>query len=307
MRPSARSIARCPSAVAEGAPPSDARADARVGALALTLVFGFGLGCDNGRGLVTPGTGGAGVGAGGAAGVGMGGESGAGATGTGGALGGAGNGGDAGPGGAGIAGASVGGTSGRGGAVGSGGAIATGGAVGTGGATGTGGTIGGCPNVAGAALGTASHPIEGANHVVACAAVCYGTMPPSSGNHYPSWPVYKTYSTPVPWGYMVHGLEHGAVEVVYNCPNGCADEVAAAQAWIDSLPTDTPCGMPPRVVLAPDPTLDVRWAATSWGWTLRTLGFDRAAFQQFFTAHYDHGPESICGGAVDQSATGWCG
>ena len=165
--------------------------------------------------------------------------------------------------------------------------------------------------MSGAPLGVAAHPNEGANHLVACSAACYQTVPPSSGNHYPVWPVYKTYEQPVPWGFLVHGLEHGAVVVVYNCPCGCPDEVAAARTWIAGLPADAACGAPPRVVLAPDPTLDVRWGASAWdgatgGWTLRAASFDQGAFQAFFTAHYDHGPESICGGYTDGSVAGWC-
>ena len=153
------------------------------------------------------------------------------------------------------------------------------------------------------------HPSEGGAHTASlCDPVCYGTLPPSSGTHYGAWPVYKTYSAPVPWGFLVHGLEHGAVEVTYNCPGGCPDEVAAAQAWIDALPADQACpGAPaPRVVLAPEPMLDVRWAAAAWQWTLRASAFDPVAFQMFFDAHYDKAPESICGGFADLSATGWC-
>jgi hypothetical protein len=107
---------------------------------------------------------------------------------------------------------------------------------------------------------------------------------------------------------MVHGLEHGAVEVTYNCPDGCSDEVAAAQAWIDSLPVDQGCAglPPPRVILAPAPSLDVRWAAAAWQWTLRASAFDSAAFQSFFDAHYNHAPEVICGDGADLSSTGWC-
>jgi hypothetical protein len=110
----------------------------------------------------------------------------------------------------------------------------------------------------------------------------------------------------------VHGLEHGAVIAVYNCPGGCADEVAAAQAWIDALPTDTDpyCpGEKPRVILVPDPTLDVRWAATAWTWTLRACAFDAPTFQQFFLDHYNMTYElGICRGnsEIDRSATGWC-
>jgi hypothetical protein len=164
----------------------------------------------------------------------------------------------------------------------------------------------GCPEVSGAPLGEASHPNEGANHLVVCSSACYGTMPPSSGNHYPTWPVYKAYDQPVPWGFLVHGLEHGSIIVVYNCPCDCPDEVAAAKAWIAALPADASCSSPPRVVLAPDPTLDVRWAASAWGWTLRAAAFEPASFQSFFDAHYDHASESICGGAADGSVAGWC-
>lgn len=166
----------------------------------------------------------------------------------------------------------------------------------------------GCPDVSGAPLGEASHPNEGANHVVSCSNACYGTMPPSSGNHYPSWPAYKAYAQPVPWGFLVHGLEHGSIIVTYNCPCDCPDEVAAATAWIAKLPADENCtgAPPPRIVLAPDPTLDVRWAASAWGWTLRAAAFDPAAFQAFFSAHYDRGGESICGGLADGSVAGWC-
>ena len=88
--------------------------------------------------------------------------------------------------------------------------------------------------------------------------------------------------------------------------------MAAAQAWIDALPADAPgsgcAGDRPRIVLAPDPTLDVRWAAAAWTWTLRSCTFDEVMFRQFFDEHYDHGGEVICRstGDADQSAVGWC-
>jgi len=132
-------------------------------------------------------------------------------------------------------------------------------------------------------------------------------VPPSSGNHYPVWPVYKAYDQPVPWGFLVHGLEHGSIIVVYNCPCGCPDEVAAAKAWMAALPADASCGgRPPRVLLAPDPTLDVRWAAAAWTWTLRSDTFDPLSFGAFFDAHYNHSAELVCDGTTDGSVSGWC-
>jgi hypothetical protein len=274
-----------------------------------------------GVGGTNPGTGGAGgtsLGSGGGGGtagatVGSGGAAGA-TVGSGGAVGGRGGGG-AGGGGRGAGGAGGRGAGGAGGRGGGGAGGRGGGGAGGGGRGGAGGTcvssviplpLTGCPAVAGGPLGEMSRASEGADHVVNCAQACYQTVPPSSGNHYPTWPVYKAYDQPVPWGFLVHGLEHGSVIVVYNCPCGCPSEVAAAKAWIAALPTDADCAAPPRVVLAPDPTLDVRWAASAWGFTLRAATFDQPAFQSFFTAHYDHGPESICSGATDGSAAGWC-
>jgi hypothetical protein len=143
----------------------------------------------------------------------------------------------------------------------------------------------------------AQHPDEGAFHVDCLPPPVYGTNPPSSGNHYPIWADFKTYTTPVPWGHLVHALEHGAVVVVYNCPGGCPAEVAAAQAMIDAFPADPICTTPPkhRLILAPDPHLDVRWAASAWTWTIRAPCFDAAAFGAFLHDHYGMGGEDLCG------------
>jgi len=143
----------------------------------------------------------------------------------------------------------------------------------------------------------AQHADEGAFHVPCTPAPTYGTNPPSSGNHYQTWADYKTYDAPVPWGHLVHSLEHGAIVVVYNCPGGCPDEVAAAQAMIDALPVDPACTAPTqrRVIMAPDPTLDVRWAASAWTWTIRAPCFDAPTFTAFAQAHYGMGRENLCG------------
>jgi len=141
-----------------------------------------------------------------------------------------------------------------------------------------------------------------------CDPVSYASNPPSSGTHYPDWAAYKTYTAPVPWGFLVHDLEHGAIVMVYNCPAGCPAEVAQAQAFIDGLAPDAACGGGPmKIVLAPDHTLDVRWAASAWTWTLRSNCFDMAAFSSFVSSHYD-GPdtEAACATDLDLSTTGWC-
>jgi hypothetical protein len=150
------------------------------------------------------------------------------------------------------------------------------------------------------------HPIEGYAHVAVCSPVAYSTEPPSSGDHYPIWAAYKTYATPVPEGFLVHDLEHGGVVLAYNCPSGCAADVAAAQAMIDKLPADPDCpaqgsAVRTRVLMTPDPKLDVPFAASAWGWTLRAKCFDSAVFEAFALRHYKQGRENICGDGVDVS------
>jgi hypothetical protein len=160
------------------------------------------------------------------------------------------------------------------------------------------------------------HPIEGRVHVNDCSVVDYKTNPPSSGDHYPSWAAYKTYSAPVPEGFFVHDLEHGAVVLTYNCAapgaepdaqGGCDADVAAATRMLASLPDDPSClaleagGVRRRSVLTPDPKLDVRFAASAWGWTLRANCFDATVFEAFEQAHYAQGPEDTCLDGVDVS------
>jgi len=92
----------------------------------------------------------------------------------------------------------------------------------------------------------------------------------------------------------------------YNCPSGCASDVAAAQSLIDGLPDDPACdpsqGNPRvRMVMTPDPNLQVKFAASSWGWTLRADCFDPDAFGAFVKAHYGQGREPVCGQGDDLS------
>jgi hypothetical protein len=157
------------------------------------------------------------------------------------------------------------------------------------------------PDAAHCSATEAPHPDEGAQHLDLCSPTGYRTNPPSSGNHYPYWAAYKTYPSPFPRGFWVHDLEHGAVVITYNCPDGCAAEVSAAQQLIDALPTDPSCVTPVkrRILMLPDPALDVRFAASSWGFTLRADCFDAEAFASFIAAHYAHGLEDICANGID--------
>jgi hypothetical protein len=134
-------------------------------------------------------------------------------------------------------------------------------------------------------------------HLAQCSDIPYDSNPPSGGDHYGVWAAFQTYDFAVPVGFLVHALEHGAVVFWYNCPEGCADEVAQAQAMIDSFPLDPLCagtGASRRAVLVPNPDLDARWAASAWGFLDKASCFDEAVLRSFYNDHYGNGPEALC-------------
>ena len=178
-----------------------------------------------------------------------------------------------------------GGSAGNGGASGSAGSGAQAGGAGGGGA-------GACQQI------SETHPPASATHLAMCSDIPYDSNPPSGGNHYGVWAAYQSYDFAVPDGFLVHCLEHGAVVYWYNCPDGCADEVARAEAMINALPLDPLCAglpTPRRAVLVPSPSLDARWAASAWGFLQKADCFDADALSSFYMDHFGQGPEALCG------------
>lgn len=141
------------------------------------------------------------------------------------------------------------------------------------------------------------YPPASANHVVACSPLTFDSNPPAGGDHYSVWAQYQSYDFPVPAGFLVHSLEHGAVVYWYNCPDGCADEVASAEAMIAALPVDPTCAgtsSERRVILVPSPDLPARWAASSWGYIITADCFDADALRTFYIDHFGRGREDLC-------------
>jgi hypothetical protein len=151
-----------------------------------------------------------------------------------------------------------------------------------------------------------THRIEGYGHSTEpCLELSYGTNPPSSGTHYGIWPAYRVYETPIPRGFWVHGLEHGAVVIGYSCED-CEAEVERARDLVAALGPDPLCctdasctGASTRLVLAPDPRLQTNWAAAAWGATLVADCFEEAVFQAFVELYRGRGPEAVCSSGVD--------
>jgi hypothetical protein len=150
-----------------------------------------------------------------------------------------------------------------------------------------------------------SFPIDAALHTETCGELSYGTNPPSSGSHYGNWPIFRVYDAPVPRGFLVHAMEHGAVVIGYSCTD-CEAEVEAARGLVEELGPDPLCcsgpscaGASTRLILAPDPRLDTAWAAAAWGVTLVGDCFEAEVFRAFVEAHRGRGPENVCSNGID--------
>lgn len=152
------------------------------------------------------------------------------------------------------------------------------------------------------------YTLADAEHVANCRPISYGSNPPSSGTHYGTWAAFRVYDTPIERGFAVHSMEHGAVVISYNCDD-CEAEVEAARALIDELGPDPVCcsaagcvNPVTRLILMPDPELDVRFAAASWGFTLKASCFEPEVFRAFVDAHRGRAPEAgVCADGADVS------
>jgi len=73
--------------------------------------------------------------------------------------------------------------------------------------------------------------------------ISYSARPPTSGVFHNSWyPNYGVAPQPVPASAWLHNAAHGAVILLYHCPDGCPDVVAAAA----QMQADLPPGRNPR-------------------------------------------------------------
>jgi hypothetical protein len=126
----------------------------------------------------------------------------------------------------------------------------------------------------------------------------YNSNPPSSGPHYGFWANFGEYERPVPRGYLVHSLEHGAVLLLYKCEAAasCPEVPAELRKVRDAITTDLRCSeeVRVRIIIAPDPELDVPVAAAAWGWTYKADCVDLPTLTDFAQSRYARGPENTC-------------
>ncbi len=133
---------------------------------------------------------------------------------------------------------------------------------------------------------------DGQIHVIEPTPVSYAHNPPASGNHWPLWDTsWGTYPTPLPRERWVHNLEHGGVVLLYNCPDGCADDVAQLKAIKNGMRPDRYNEV--RIIITPDPLMPRRFAAVAWGFRWQGDSLDTGVAQCFIAARYDRAPESV--------------
>jgi hypothetical protein len=136
-------------------------------------------------------------------------------------------------------------------------------------------------------------PVAKADHVPEGTPIEYATRPPTSGAHYPApYPTYGVLEQPVPPGNWVHNLEHGAIVLLYNCPEGCPELVAQIRELHATLPRGRNArrGVP-RMLALPYTDMDHRIAVVAWGRLLELDEFDADRIRAFYEAYVDRGPE----------------
>jgi hypothetical protein len=139
--------------------------------------------------------------------------------------------------------------------------------------------------------------IEQAEHVAEGSPITYKDRPPSSGQHYPTWSQnYGVLEQGLPPGTWVHNLEHGAVAILYNCPDGCPETVQQLKDLYPNLPKgrNSRNGQP-RVIIVPYTDMDSKIAAVAWGWQLKLDDVDADKLTRFVEARIDKGPECVNG------------
>jgi hypothetical protein len=147
----------------------------------------------------------------------------------------------------------------------------------------------------------------GRNHVETGSSVTYEFCPPTSGSHYnasrlgPIPPVfYGKDDTTVPEGW-IHNLEHGAMVVLYRCPEGCTTDAQTTLSGLQQqLPASPLCAFPPgaNVVVTRFDQMPTPYAALVWGRVYFLDSLDVGAITTFYAQSGDRAPEPQCAQAA---------
>lgn len=129
----------------------------------------------------------------------------------------------------------------------------------------------------------------------------YNSNPPTSGPHDEQWVKAGVYDTPQPEGQLIHALEHGYINISYNCGQSVESTPGAN---LPSSLSENDCNNLKKqlsdvandkklwkLIVVPRPNLDSRIAITAWTWVEKLNDFDSDRIAAFIDAHRNHGPE----------------
>ncbi|MDY7231559.1 DUF3105 domain-containing protein [Hyalangium rubrum] len=133
-------------------------------------------------------------------------------------------------------------------------------------------------------------PEASALHVTCSSTSCgNGLNPPTAGRHCSSTLSCRVHDTEQPSCVWLHNLEHGHAVFLYNCPEGCPEEVAKleeAQRSARRGGNDVP-----RALVAPDPNIPNRVAAILWRRAYLTDSADPEALRCLLALQDQDAPE----------------
>lgn len=157
---------------------------------------------------------------------------------------------------------------------------------------------------------TALHVTGRAGHVTPCGPLAYGLPVPASGDHYSRWADFRRYEEPVPQGFLVHAMEHGAIVFQVGCGDDCGSLMETIDSLIAAHGQDPACAtndVDARFIVAPNPDLsEAAFAITAWEHVYLGTCVHEESMAAFVEEHYGQGPEDLCARGFDGEARTWC-
>jgi hypothetical protein len=143
---------------------------------------------------------------------------------------------------------------------------------------------------------------QGREHVSedVVAQTVYKSNPPTSGPHLEVWVRPGIYTEPQKEGELIHSLEHGYININYNCnADGTVKEASASavneteecKTLLTQLEGVTREKGLKKLLMVPRPQLDMKIALTAWNRIDKFNEFDAKRIATFIDYWRDHGPE----------------
>ena len=138
---------------------------------------------------------------------------------------------------------------------------------------------------------------EGSTHVEAGTDVEYDTIPPTSGNHWPTENLAESgfYPDEVPEESLVHNLEHGQIVIWYD-PNAPQETIDNLEKFADSAndPNSPGSTGEPLIVVPYDKVPEGKsFVLTAWTHSQACGSYSLEAINDFRTKFQGRGPEQV--------------